>query len=787
MKNKWIMMILFFLYGILVTSVNVSAHGNARALVVSRGDYTGKSNDLSPGPENDGKNFRRILSQAYGEKIEVTSLEKANAQNAESLMRVIRNTFADSDADDVNYFFYSGHGNPEGIMLETDECLSAESLAQAFSGVKGTNFLVFDCCYSGNLIARDLSQEGVMDSFVRKFQESLSNIKARSAITNNSFHVIAASSEDELSIQGQIDSSGTVIGFFTAAISAGCGIDFTKVNEKKGYSCTVMADGNRDGNVTLNELYHYVQSVLHTSHATVWPEEDNTVFIPVKTEQIPRTSIHNVQFTWNGNDTPALELSYSSQGNGTFQAALYRSGSSSYNTLSDLDNAIIMTVNPEVTSYPYQDTDQAVRWTFSGDAQHSSVSMPLGITSIPKGDYFLLINEKGGNTGCYLFRLQIEKSIYVSEYNSITLQASDTYSIENDGTFPIEVNLGDNTSPNCYLLPITCVITSQFGKKVFIRSVNETEIMQTGQSYSHFCSFVWDGTSPEGKQVAAGTYTLTVMVGNNGSIKTMKHIIRVESLAEESPDYPLYTDAPVHTSDTLLISGQTIHLAEGPFVYHGLAICPEVRIGGLINGYDYLVSYRDNINAGTASVLITGIGKYTGSALKTYRILSAPLSNVSVKIQKNLKYTGKKCQAKTTLTYLDHTLQSGKDYTLSYKNNRNPGYATVIIEGKGNYSGKTSIKFKILPREPGALKIKKTKGKMRTLYWEKSSGVNGYKVQYCSGSKFRKKVKTHIISNKNAKKAAIKLPSTHKKYYFRICSYKIVNGKKWCSKWNYFM
>lgn len=779
-------MISFFLFGIFITSVNVSAHGNARALVVGRGDYIGRDSDLSPGPENDGKNFRRILSQAYDEKIEITSLEKANAQSVESLMRVISDTFADSDADDVNYFFYSGHGNSEGIMLEIDQCLSAQSLAQAFSGVKGTNFLIFDCCYSGNLITRDLSREGFMDTFVREFQESLLNIKTRSAITNNSFHVIAASSEDELSVQGKIDSSGTTIGFFTSAISAGCGIDFTKVDQRNDYSCAVMADGDRDGDVTLHELYRYVEAVLHTSHATVWPEEDNTVFIPVKSEQIPRTSVRDVQLNWDGDSMPVLDISYNSQENGTFQAALYRSDISLNDAFSDLEKAIIMTVNPDVTSYPYKETDQAVSWTFSGSEGHSSVSMPLGMTDIQKGDYFLLINEKGGNTGCYLFSLQIGKDIYASENSSITLQASDNYSIENDGSFPIEINLGNNMSPNCYLLPITCMITSQFGKQVFNQSVHETETVRTGQSYSHFCSFVWDGMSQEGKQVAAGTYTLTVLVGSKGGIKTMKHMIHVDSLVEESPDDLSYTGMSINTSGTFRISDQTIHLSAERFVYHGLAICPEVSVDGLINGHDYIVSYCDNIDAGTASVLITGIGKYTGSAIKTYRILSAPLSNVSVKVQKNLKYTGKKRQAKTTLTYLDHTLQDGKDYELRYKNNRNPGYATVIIEGKGNYNGKITHKYKILPKAPESLKIKRAEEKVWTLYWKKSSGVNGYKLQYCSDPKFKNKVKTYVISNGNKKKAAIKIPSTGEKYYFRICSYKIIDGKKWCSEWNYF-
>lgn len=783
MKNKWIVVLFFFLCGLLIPAADVSAQGHARALVVSRGDYAGRENDLSPGPENDGENFCRILSQAYGEEIDIVSLEKGSAQSVKSLTQVIRDTYADSDADDVNYFFYSGHGGPQGMMLESNEYLSAKSLAQAFSDVKGTNFLVFDCCYSGNLITRDFQQESFMDLFVREFRESLSNMKSRSAITNNSFHVLAASEENELSMQSQMGDTGPVAGFFTCAVSAGCGVDFTKVSRQDGYSYTAMADGNRDGNITLDELYHYVRSVLHASHATVWPEEDSTVFIPIRSEQIPRTSICDVQITRNEDNTPVLDISYSSEEDGTFQAALYHSGITFGDMSGDLEKAIIMTVNPEVTSYPYQDTNQAVSWTFSANAGQSSVSLPLGITDIQKGDYFLLINEKGGNTGCYLFSLRFEQNISATEKETITLQAADNYSIENDEAFSVEINLGNNASSVCYLLPITCTITDRFGRQVFTESVHETETIWTGESYSHFCRFVWNGTREGAGQVAAGTYTLTVLVGSKGSIQTMQHKIQVESLAEESPEYSSFPGEFGDVSGIFSISRKTIYLSAEQFVYCGMEICPEVSIDGLLNGYDYIVSYRDNIDAGTASVRIMGIGRYTGSVTKTYRILSVPLSNVSVQVQKSLKYTGKKCQAKTTLRYLRHKLKKGKDYAVSYKNNTNPGYAKVIIQGKGNYNGRITRKFKIMPVAPKSLKVKSTGAETRTLYWKKSMGVDGYKLQYSTSPQFKHNVKTYVFSNGNKRKAVIKVPFSEKKYYFRICSYKVVNGKKWYSGW----
>ena len=48
--------------------VQASEGQTFRALLVTRGDYQGTSIDLTPGPENDGENVKRMLEKAYGEE-----------------------------------------------------------------------------------------------------------------------------------------------------------------------------------------------------------------------------------------------------------------------------------------------------------------------------------------------------------------------------------------------------------------------------------------------------------------------------------------------------------------------------------------------------------------------------------------------------------------------------------------------------------------------------------------------------------------------------------------------
>ncbi len=68
------------------------------------------------------------------------------------------------------------------------------------------------------------------------------------------------------------------------------------------------------------------------------------------------------------------------------------------------------------------------------------------------------------------------------------------------------------------------------------------------------------------------------------------------------------------------IADETITLSGDKFKYTGEAICPEVTIKDLDENLDYTVEYRDNVNAGIASVIITGIVDYKGTVTKTFVI-----------------------------------------------------------------------------------------------------------------------------------------------------------------------
>ena len=79
---------------------------------------------------------------------------------------------------------------------------------------------------------------------------------------------------------------------------------------------------------------------------------------------------------------------------------------------------------------------------------------------------------------------------------------------------------------------------------------------------------------------------------------------------------------------------------------------------------------------------------------------SSPASSSDVTMSpatiSNQRYTGGNIEPTFTLQNGTTTLTKGRDYTVSYSNNRNPGQATITIQGIGNYTGTRTVNFTII-------------------------------------------------------------------------------------------
>lgn len=147
---------------------------------------------------------------------------------------------------------------------------------------------------------------------------------------------------------------------------------------------------------------------------------------------------------------------------------------------------------------------------------------------------------------------------------------------------------------------------------------------------------------------------------------------------------------------------------------------------------------------------------------KTYSTAS---SAAKVSGIKNKVYTGKAVKQNPVVKLDGKKLKNGTDYSVSYKNNKNVGTATVIITGKGNYKGKVTKKFKIT-KAANPLKVKPTSKKVK-------------------GSKLTKAKSFKIAASKGKGKVSYKLGKKAKKAKIEVTSKGKVTIPKNCKKGTY--
>lgn len=215
----------------------------------------------------------------------------------------------------------------------------------------------------------------------------------------------------------------------------------------------------------------------------------------------------------------------------------------------------------------------------------------------------------------------------------------------------------------------------------------------------------------------------------------------------------------------------------GAATYTGMGICPKINVtvDGIIlqNQKDYIVEYSNNVNVGTGKAIIKGIGNYAGTVEKAFTIQKSDLANLSATLSvSQYAYDGKSKTPEVIIQNNGNILVQGKDYNVTYKNNKNPGQASVVVTGMGNYKNSKTLTFIIVPGKLTSLKLSKGSGKVLAFTWKKQTGVSGYEVSLYKG---KSKVKTAVTTKNKYQFSKLK---QNTQYTFRIRAYKTINGSK---------
>ncbi|MCM1112451.1 MAG: hypothetical protein NC399_04290 [Muribaculum sp.] len=161
-----------------------------------------------------------------------------------------------------------------------------------------------------------------------------------------------------------------------------------------------------------------------------------------------------------------------------------------------------------------------------------------------------------------------------------------------------------------------------------------------------------------------------------------------------------------------------------PRNYNGSAQTQNITVSlqgvALTEGVDYEVAYSNHINAGTAKLTVKGIGKYTGTIQKSFKIKAFDMKNNlrmfkfeidgqvvpgdrlgSTELGDRYAKGGSRPPVSVYVEDGNRKLTEGKDFTISYSNNKAVTTAetkklpTIVIKGKGNYAGVITKTFTI--------------------------------------------------------------------------------------------
>lgn len=88
------------------------------------------------------------------------------------------------------------------------------------------------------------------------------------------------------------------------------------------------------------------------------------------------------------------------------------------------------------------------------------------------------------------------------------------------------------------------------------------------------------------------------------------------------------------------------------------------------------------------------------------------ISKTKISALKTRAFTGKPLTQALTITYGGKKLVNGRDYTLTWKNNKNIGTASVTIKGKGKYNGSVTKKFRITVQKNAVYTVSRLKYKI---------------------------------------------------------------------------
>ena len=198
------------------------------------------------------------------------------------------------------------------------------------------------------------------------------------------------------------------------------------------------------------------------------------------------------------------------------------------------------------------------------------------------------------------------------------------YTIAQSGT---EFSGGVKVSAYVYGDPIYVTVTPKATGKAPVKKARTLNTPQAGQMaiYEEDRQLTDAQTVTSGKELTFTIDTAKANLGKGRHTLTAKFVGSQNMAAQAETKQVFIRQAGIGRAD-VAVEGKS-------FTYIGSPITPAVSVTlkntQLVEGRDYTLAYEHHTNVGTATVTVTGIGNYIGTAKKTFAISKAAAPEIS--------------------------------------------------------------------------------------------------------------------------------------------------------------
>lgn len=229
----------------------------------------------------------------------------------------------------------------------------------------------------------------------------------------------------------------------------------------------------------------------------------------------------------------------------------------------------------------------------------------------------------------------------------------------------------------------------------------------------------------------------------------------------------------------------------GSLTYDGTKKQPKITViydgKTLGKDIDYEITYLNNVNAGTAQAVVTGINNYMGTCSKEFTIRKADRGiKIAASVYKKtcgdkpfyLLKNASQIKEKLGCISSDSSVAVADSKGRVILKGTGKTVITVSVPGTQNYnpcSGKVTIFVSPKKQE---IKVKILSKRKMKVSWKKDSKATGYEIQYSLDKSFKKGTKTVVINKAKTTSTTLKNLTKGKRYYVRVRTYKKIKGSK---------